>query len=145
HVLPSFPTRRSSDLTMYLGHIGEWQVESIYAVEPDDNFGWSVREGPFLAENRQIFPLPENDAELGFTYPVAAYDHNRDPGQTGDAGVAVNGGYVYRGEIEALQGKYLFTDIVRGWVLSTEADEMVRNDGDIEDLATIEQLRVFHD
>ncbi|WP_152189133.1 PQQ-dependent sugar dehydrogenase [Georgenia satyanarayanai] len=130
---------------MYLGHIGEWQVESIYEVEPGDNFGWSVREGPFLAENRQIYPLPENDAEYGFTYPVAAYDHNRDPGQTGDAGVAVNGGYVYRGEIEALRGKYLFTDIVRGWVLSTEADEMVRNDGDIEDLATIEQLRVFHD
>lgn len=130
---------------MYLGHIGEWQVESIYEVEPGDNFGWSVREGPFLAENRQIYPLPANDAEFGFTYPVAAYDHNRDPGQTGDAGVAVNGGYVYRGEIEELRGKYLFTDIVRGFVLATEADEMVRNDGDIEDLATIAELRVFHD
>ena len=130
---------------MYLGHIGEWQVESIYEVQPGDNFGWSVREGPFLAEARQIFPLPEDDAEYGFTYPVAAYDHNRDPGQTGDAGVAVNGGYVYRGEIEELRGKYLFTDIVRGFVLSTEADEMVRNDGDLEDLATISELRVFHD
>lgn len=135
----------AGDHTMYLAHIGEWQVESIYAVEPGDNFGWSVREGSFLAENRQIFPLPENDAEFGFTYPVAAYDHNRDPGQTGDAGVAVNGGFVYRGDIEALQGRYLFTDLVRGWVLSTQADEMVRNDGDIEDLATIEQLRVFAD
>lgn len=133
------------DHTMYLAHIGEWQVESIYAVEPGDNFGWSVREGSFLAENRQIFPLPENDAEFGFTYPVAAYDHNRDPGQTGDAGVAVNGGFVYRGDIEALQGRYLFTDLVRGWVLSTQADEMVRNAGDIDDLATIEQLRVFED
>lgn len=130
---------------MYLGHIGEWQVESIYEVQAGDNFGWSEREGSFLAENRQIFPLPENDAEFGFTYPVAAYDHNRDPGQTGDAGVAVNGGYVYRGPIEELQGKYLFTDIVRGFVLSTEADEMVRNDGDIEDLATISSLRVFMD
>lgn len=135
----------AGDHTMYLAHIGEWQVESVYAVEPGDNFGWSVREGSFLADNRQIFPLPADDAENGFTYPVAAYDHNRDPGQTGDAGVAVNGGFVYRGEIEALQGRYLFTDLVRGWVLSTQADEMVRNDGDIDDLATIEQLRVFHD
>ena len=133
------------DHTMYLAHIGEWQVESIYAVEPGDNFGWSVREGSFLAENRQIFPLPADDAQYGFTYPVAAYDHNRDPGQTGDAGVAVNGGFVYRGDIAELQGRYLFTDLVRGWVLSTQADEMVRNDGDIEDLATIEQLRVFAD
>ncbi|GAA4884367.1 PQQ-dependent sugar dehydrogenase [Serinicoccus chungangensis] len=134
------------DHTMYLGHIGEWQVESVYAVEPGDNFGWSDREGPFVAQNRQIFPLPEDDAEqFDFTYPVAAYDHNRDPGQTGDAGVALNGGFVYRGDIEELQGKYLFTDLVRGWVLSTEEDEMVRNDGDPEDLAEIEQLKVFAD
>jgi len=131
--------------TLYLGHIGEWQVESVYAVEAGDNFGWSQREGSFLAENRQIYPLPANDAENGFTYPVAAYDHNRDPGQTGDAGVALNGGFVYRGDIEELQGKYLFTDLVRGWVLSTEADEMVRGDGDIEDLAEISQLKVFVD
>ena len=129
--------------TMYLGHIGEWQVESIYAVEPGDNFGWSEREGPFRADNRQIYPLPADDAEHGFTYPVAAYDHNRDPGQTGDAGVANNGGYVYRGGIPELRGRYLFTDLVHGWVLSTEADKMVRNDGDVEDLAPIEQLRVF--
>ncbi|CAH0202293.1 PQQ-dependent sugar dehydrogenase [Microbacterium sp. Bi121] len=133
------------DHTMYLAHIGEWQVESIYAVEPGDNFGWSEREGPFLAENRQIYPLPADDAENGYTYPVAAYDHNRDPGQTGDAGVAVNGGFVYRGDIPELQGRYLFTDLVRGWVLSADSDEMVRNDGDIDDLAPIEELRVFVD
>lgn len=134
------------DHTMYLGHIGEWQVESVYAVEAGDNFGWSDREGPFLAKTRQIFPLPANDAdEFDFTYPVAAYDHNRDPGQTGDAGVALNGGFVYRGEIPELQGKYIFTDLVRGWVLSTEADEMVRNDGNPADLAEISQLKVFVD
>ncbi|GAB3814803.1 hypothetical protein GCM10028820_11380 [Tessaracoccus terricola] len=143
------PHRISWDLggthQMYLGHIGEWQVESIYEVQPGDNFGWSVREGSFVAENRQIFPLPDNDAEFGYTYPVAAYDHNRDPGQTGDAGVATNGGFVYRGEIEALQGKFLFTDLVRGWVLAADHEDMVRNDGDIADLATITELRVFAD
>ncbi|PWD50373.1 glucose dehydrogenase [Serinibacter arcticus] len=144
------PHRISWDLegdhTLYMAHIGEWQVESVYAVEPGDNFGWSEREGSFVARDRQIFPLPADDAtEFDFTYPVAAYDHNRDPGQTGDAGVAVNGGFVYRGDIEALQGKYLFTDLVRGWVLSTEADEMIRNDGDPADLAEISQLKVFVD
>ncbi|WP_265522158.1 PQQ-dependent sugar dehydrogenase [Oerskovia flava] len=133
------------DHTMYMGHIGEWQIESVYAVEAGDNFGWSEREGPFRAENRQIYPLPADDAENGFTYPVAAYDHNRDPGQTGDAGVALNGGFVYRGEIPELEGRYLFTDLVRGWVLSADSDEMVRGDGDPDDLAPIEQLRVFHD
>lgn len=129
--------------TMYLGHIGEWQVESIYAVEPGDNFGWSEREGPFRADDRQIYPLPADDATKGFTYPVAAYDHNRDPGQTGDAGVANNGGFVYRGNIPELRGQYLFTDLVHGWVLSTDSQKMIRNDGDIKDLAPIDQLRVF--
>lgn len=143
------PHRISWDLegehAMYLGHIGEWQVESIYEVQPGDNYGWSEREGPFVADNRQIYELPEDDAQYGFTYPVAAYDHNRDPGQTGDAGVAVNGGFVYRGEIPELQGQYLFTDLVRGWVLSADSEQMVRNDGDPADLAPIEELRVFHE
>src|SRR5690606_19588745 len=128
---------------MYLGHIGEWQVESVYEVRPGDNFGWSEREGPFVADNRQIYPLPDDDAQLGFTYPVAAYDHNRAPGQTGDAGVALNGGFVYRGEIPELRGRYLFTDLVRGWVLSADAERMHRNDGALEDLAPVERLRVF--
>ena len=130
---------------LYLGHIGEWQVESVYEVQAGDNFGWSEREGPFRAENRQIYPLPEDDAENGFTYPVAAYDHNRDPGQTGDAGIALNGGFVYRGSIPELQDQYLFTDLVHGWVLSTEHEEMVRNDGDVDALAEISRLRVFAD
>ncbi|MGO1581651.1 MAG: PQQ-dependent sugar dehydrogenase [Actinomycetaceae bacterium] len=133
----------AGDHALYLGHIGEWQVESIYEVEAGDDFGWSEREGPFLASERQIYPLPEDDA--GYTYPVAAYDHNRDPGQTGDAGVAVNGGFVYRGTIPELQGLYLFTDLVRGWVLATDSEQMERNDGDLEDLAPIEELRVFED
>jgi len=130
------------DHRMFLGHIGEWQVESIYEVRAGDNFGWSEREGPFLAKNRQIFPLPENDDDFGFTYPVAAYDHNRDPGQTGDAGVAVAGGYVYRGDIPLLKGRYLFADLVRGYVYSTIAGQMNRENGR---LAPIEHLKVVAD
>ncbi|WP_418606515.1 Fic family protein [Georgenia sp. SUBG003] len=98
--------------------------------------------GPFLAENRQIYPLPANDDEFGFTYPVAAYDHNRDPGQRGDAGVAVAGGYVYRGDIPLLKGRYLFADLVRGHVYSTIAGEMNRESGR---LAPIEHLKVVAD
>ncbi|MGI6877209.1 PQQ-dependent sugar dehydrogenase [Microbacterium sp. gxy059] len=131
------------DGTLYLGHIGEWQVESVYEVQAGDNFGWSDREGPFVAKNRQIYPLPEDDAENGYTYPVAAYDHNRDPGQTGDAGVALNGGFVYHGAIPELQDRYLFTDLVHGWVLSTDRADMQRSDGSLDDLAPIERLRVF--
>ena len=69
--------------------------------------------------------------QTGLELPVAWYDHGR--------GCSITGGFVYRGDIEALQGRYLFTDLVRGWVLSTQADEMVRNAGDPDDLATIEE------
>lgn len=126
---------------LFVGHIGEWQVESIYEVRAGDNFGWSRREGPFLARNRQIYPLPDDDADFGYSYPVVAYDHDREPGQVGDAGVAIGGGYVYRGAIEALSGRYVFTDIARGQVFATRAGQMRRGG----DLAPIEVLRLYVD
>ncbi len=105
-----------------------------------------MREGSFLAENRQIFPAAEGRRRERLHLPGGPPTiTTATPGSDGDAGVAVNGGFVYRGDIPELQGRYLFTDLVRGWVLSTDAEEMVRNDGDIDDLATIEELRVFAD
>jgi glucose/arabinose dehydrogenase len=131
---------------MYVGHIGEHAIEAIYEVRAGDNFGWSVREGAFVFDVTQpnpcnrIFPLPADDA--GFVYPVAAYDHNPAPGWncTSDVGVAVAGGFVYRGEdVPALRGKYVFGDLVDGAVYYTEADEMRRG----EDPATIHRLALF--
>src|SRR5690606_30759613 len=66
------------------------------------------------------------------------YDHERAPGQLGDAGVAVAGGYVYRGRIDLLRGRYVFTDLVRGYVLATRAGQMQRG----KKLAPIERLGV---
>ena len=133
---------------MYLGHIGEHAVESIVEVRAGDNFGWSVREGAFVYDittpnpcNR-LFPLPADDAQFGFVYPVAAYDHNPAPGWncTSDVGVAVAGGFVYRGrDVPALRGKYVFGDLVAGDILYTEAAEMRRGRG----LATIHRLNLF--
>jgi glucose/arabinose dehydrogenase len=111
---------------MYLGHIGEWQIESIYEVRKGDNFGWAEREGPFvIGDDRWLYPLPDNDAEFGYTYPVAAYDHNRQPGQTGDLGIAVVGGFAYRGsDIPLLNGLYIFGDIVSGQIFFARADQL---------------------
>src|SRR5262249_13020330 len=64
---------------MFLGHIGEHQVESIYDVHAGDNFGWSEREGSWVfnkADRCHLYTLPANDAQLGYTYPVAAYAHH---------------------------------------------------------------------
>lgn len=54
---------------------------------------------------------------MGFTYPVAQYDH--------DEGKAISGGHVYRGAtIPNLQGKYVFGDIVSGQLFYVESDEL---------------------
>jgi glucose/arabinose dehydrogenase len=133
---------------MYLGHIGEHSNEAIYEVRPGDNFGWSVREGRLVFDVtptnpcHRLFPLPPNDADFGFQYPVAEYDHNPAPGWncTDDVGVAVAGGFVYRGtDVPALTGKYVFGDLVNGELMYTEASQMRRGSAP----ATIHRLHVF--
>ncbi|WP_188187334.1 PQQ-dependent sugar dehydrogenase [Nonomuraea sp. SYSU D8015] len=120
---------------MFLGHIGEHAIEAIYDVGAGDNLGWSEREGPFLfdkADRCNLYTLPDNDAEFGYTYPVAAYDHDPPPGHpcTSDSGHAVVGGFVYRGrQLPLLRGKYLFGDIVDGQVFFTVAAEMREQTG----------------
>ncbi len=90
------------------------------------NYGWPQREGTFLIDERGDislpYPLPPNDDALGFTYPVAQYDH--------DEGNAISGGFVYRvtpdrGKIvPELQGTYVFGDIVTGRLFSVASDQL---------------------
>ncbi|SNY54713.1 Glucose/arabinose dehydrogenase, beta-propeller fold [Paractinoplanes atraurantiacus] len=133
---------------MYLGHIGEKSTEAIYEVRAGDNMGWSEREGRLVFDRDatnvcdRLYPLPADDAKYGYTYPVASYDHNPAPGWncTDDVGVAVAGGFVYRGtDIPKLRGKYIFGDLVAGTVFYTEASEMRRGQAP----ATIHRLHLF--
>jgi glucose/arabinose dehydrogenase len=131
---------------MYLGHIGEHAIEAIYEVRAGDNMGWSEREGAFVFDRTatdpcdKILPLPADDA--GYTYPVAAYDHDPAPDWncTSDVGVAVAGGFVYRGkDVPKLRGKYVFGDLVDGRVMYTEAAQMRRG----REPATIHRFALF--
>jgi glucose/arabinose dehydrogenase len=120
---------------LYLASIGEHEIEAVYDVHAGDNMGWSEREGPFVrkrTDSCHLYPLPANDSTLGYTYPVAAYDHDPPPGYscTADSGHAISGGVVYRGRgIPALFGKYVFGDLVDGRILYTETSEMTRAAG----------------
>jgi glucose/arabinose dehydrogenase len=118
---------------LYLGVIGEHNVEAIYEVRAGDNFGWTEREGPFVIKEGDptcsVYPLPADDAKNGYTYPVAAYDHERPPGTPPcrDQGYGVIGGFVYRGhDVPELRGKYVFGEDVRGNIFFTETHEMRR-------------------
>lgn len=133
---------------LLLGHIGEHAVESVYDVQAGDNLGWSEREGPFVYDKAatnpcdRLYPLPADDAKNGYTYPVAAYDHNPPPtwNCTSDVGRAISGGFVYRGyKMPDLRGKYIFGDIVDGRVFYTNEHEMRRGAG----LAPLYQLMVY--
>lgn len=92
----------TGDLHTY--DIGGESFEEINRVVRGGNYGWNKREGPFRNEGDVVFPLPENDADFGFLYPIAYYDHI---GRNG----AISGGHVYRGnELPGLHGHFLYAD-----------------------------------
>jgi glucose/arabinose dehydrogenase len=130
---------------MFLGHIGEHAIEAVYEVRAGDNLGWSEREGPFVfnrSDRCYLYPLPADDKNHHYTYPVAAYDHDPPAGWpcTSDSGHAISGGFVYRGNgVPQLRGRYVFADLVDGRVFYTNADEMRRGGK----LATIYELKIY--
>ncbi|WP_235029985.1 PQQ-dependent sugar dehydrogenase [Nonomuraea solani] len=130
----SWDTRAGGN-RLLLGHIGEHAIEAVYDVGAGDNLGWSEREGRFVynrADRCHLYTLPDDDAQFGYNYPVAAYDHDPPPGHpcTADSGHAIVGGFVYRGaRLPQLHGKYLFGDIVDGQVFFTVASQMKKGAG----------------
>lgn len=133
------PHRFSWDLggthRMLLGHIGERGIEAVVDVMPGDNLGWSEREGTFVFDKtaqdpcERLLPLPPDDDRFGYTYPVAAFDHDppADWDCQSDLGHAIVGGFVYRGRrIPQLVGKYVFGDLVDGRIFYANEHELRR-------------------
>ena len=72
----------------------------------------------------------------GYVYPVAMYDH--------DEGVAISGGYAYRGRIAALRGKLVFGDISRGRIFAADLDALKKaDDGVPRTVAPIEEVQIY--
>jgi glucose/arabinose dehydrogenase len=96
---------------MLATNIGHGNIEALYEISPGSDQGWPYREGHFEIRTsgnmNNVFELTANDTSLHYNYPIAAYDH--------DEGKAIAGGYAYSGtRINALQGRYIFGDIVSG-------------------------------
>lgn len=66
------------------------------------NYGWRLREGSSETPAKNV----GGKAPLGAVVPVYVYNHGGGPKD----GVSVTGGYVYRGPIKELQGRYIFAD-----------------------------------
>jgi hypothetical protein len=122
-------------------------IEEINIVREGENYGWMRREGFF--DNgvtrpggvlNQIFPLSaeilDGRRQDEFTYPVAIYDH--------DDGEAITAGFAYQGAIPALQGKFVFGDIVRGRLFAADLAAMKEaDDGIPKTVAPVEEIQLY--
>jgi glucose/arabinose dehydrogenase len=114
------------DGKMLIAEFGQGQVEEVNLGVAGGNYGWQLREGTFATafavtgdkRPEHVFPRPDKD-EAEFLYPVAQYDH--------DEGRGISGGFVYRGSrVPELQGKYVFSELVRGRLFYVDADTLAQ-------------------
>ena len=95
---------------MLASNIGQHNIEELNLILPGHDYGWPTREGSFVIDlmksTRNLYPVPDDPGDKT-TYSLAEYDH--------DEGAAIIGGFEYDGsDIPALQGKYIFGDMVNG-------------------------------
>lgn len=96
---------------LWLGDVGQGNLEEIDIIHAGNNYGWRVFEGSDSFDG-SANSLPAS----AFTPPVFEYDHS-------NGGVAIIGGYRYRGNaLAGLQGKYLYSDFGSGAVWALEWD-----------------------
>ncbi|MEH2459696.1 SMP-30/gluconolactonase/LRE family protein [Nostoc sp.] len=115
---------------MLIADIGQAMIEEVNLGIKGANYGWGKREGTWVIEKNNenvLFALPKNDAEYGYTYPVAQYAHHKPANWSGNYAVAIAGGYVYRGKaIPELVGQYVFADFANdGRFFIVPVDELV--------------------
>jgi len=90
----------------WIGDVGQNNWEEIDAIPHKKafgaNFGWRLREGDVATPANGVGgDKPKDNVE-----PVYVYKHGNGPSE----GVSVTGGYVYRGPIAELGGRYIFGD-----------------------------------
>jgi glucose/arabinose dehydrogenase len=109
--------RRHGDL--YVGDVGQNDIEEVDIVKRGGNFGWNCKEGAAFfyingsvpddgfADESPNRPFRRGDCISGgrpLIDPIAQYDIHRE-------GHSVIGGFVYHGDdVEALRGQYVFAD-----------------------------------
>ena len=104
------PWRPSFDRALgdfYIADVGASQYEEIDIGQKGANYGWPVFEGPVVL----FGGTPTGGSAVP---PIYSYDHS--------VGQSITGGYVYRGEGEALQGQYFFADFVQAKIFTLRFD-----------------------
>lgn len=113
--------RANGDL--YLADVGQEDVEEVNyqraGSSGGENYGWRLREGSIATPTGTFGgPPPAGNVE-----PVYDYRHIGTDGFPDEReGNSVIGGYVYRGPIESMRGKYFFGDFITKRIWSFEID-----------------------
>jgi glucose/arabinose dehydrogenase len=109
---------------LWIGDVGQDCFEEISVVPGTstggENYGWDVMEGPNCYDD---LPLNCNRGPCGagFVDPVHWRAH--------PAGlIALTGGYVYRGSIEAIQGEYFYAEFYTADIISLRYDGVAVTD-----------------
>lgn len=103
---------------LFVADVGQNLLEEVDIVAGGGNYGWNIKEGTccFDPNNPGTPPASCHSAGadgLPLLDPIVEYPHVDNQG--GVSGVAVIGGYVYRGsEIAGLEGNYVFGDFNKG-------------------------------
>ena len=95
--------------TLWMGDVGQNDIEEIDVVTRGGNFGWRLKEGTFLFDangtGNGFVTADSPGLPEGLIDPVAEYDH--------DEGIAVLGGFVYHGDaVPALRDRYVFAELL---------------------------------
>ncbi len=111
------PWRFSFDATtsdLWIGDVGQSNWEEVdfvpAAAVGGQNYGWSILEGTHCYP-----PRTSGCSTTGKTQPIHEYDRA--------VGQSITGGYVYRGDIAALRGIYIYGDFSAGKIFG------LRNEG----------------
>jgi Ca2+-binding RTX toxin-like protein len=104
------PWRDSFDRALgdfYIADVGANTWEEVNLGQSGANYGWPVFEGPDVL----VGGTPTGGSAVP---PIHFYNHT--------VGQSITGGYVYRGEAEALQGQYFFADFGQAKVFTLRFD-----------------------
>jgi sugar lactone lactonase YvrE len=128
---------------MLIADTGQAFIEEVNLGIKGANYGWGNREGTWVVDEKNekvVFPLPSDDAKYSYTYPVAQYSHHVPKNYPDFYGIAIAGGYVYRGKtIPELVGQYIFADFGSdGRFFHVPVDDLVNGKQ-----AKIKELRLF--
>jgi glucose/arabinose dehydrogenase len=132
----SFNPDDNGNTHILVGNIGRANVEEVELALPGENYGWPKREGTFvekqIANNAPgnpdagyitgVDPLPANEVDFGYSFPVAQFDHNATPSQTSSGSAIASGHVIRNGSDPNLENQLIFGNFSRHTPFAYHAD-----------------------